>query len=390
MSPTLEEIDQLWTQLEMISNADTLKVTLDTPGPAGEAHPATTVAGNVKEPDLARHEPADEFEAALKESFLTKSSFEVRANKLAYEFDKAKKADPDLHKRYTMSGNNSQKAIFRKNWAAEQWENVVRHRVEINEVSQTDDLEGRFKPVRKWVDDLGGNEEALRGVAFFLKQVCDMPEAERHKFLRRSRWTSMLTIAIPEESWNEGHARKWRLEEHSTQAKAKQTPNESQQRNAKRAIEEPDGASAPKKAPSRAAVAKASSPTKDVASMTPQDLWKVVMTCKAKQEKLSTMIGKLERMSATTDGAWMKKLDEFHHMTSKKCEIETHLAKDPFWVQLDTLPIATMKKDTSRGSLENAISSIQGERGLNKDIDALEEDTLTMQRLFRAKPPKGK
>ena len=102
------------------------------------------------------------------------------------------------------------------------------------------------------------------------------------------------------------------------------------------------------------------------------------------------MIGKLERQSDTVDGAWMKKLDDFHTMSSKKTDIETKLATIPFWVQLDTLPIATMKKETSRGNLENAYLSIQGTDRLEAEIKTPEEFGATMQRLFKAKLPKGK
>ena len=137
----------------------------------------TTPASSVSDSDeslkasMNSVQPQNAVEKAFKDSFQQRGAFDTRGSKLAYEFDKARKADSDLNKSYVTTVGNLNKADFRAKWVSDMWANIVRKRTETHSLSSSERCDGVFKPMKVWIDDLGSNQDAIEGVHYFLKKV---------------------------------------------------------------------------------------------------------------------------------------------------------------------------------------------------------------------------
>ena len=173
-----KEIGELWRHCVGKFTAD-----LETPTKTSTAGPSDEE--QLKE-DMGSAVPKGAYEKALQDSWKEGGNFETRGSKLAYEFDKARKQDKKLQNDYACVAGREAKAAFRSKWVSDQWSGICRKRMETHTMSNSSSCVADFRPIKKWVDDLGSNQEALDGVAFFLRKVLATKPEERVKYMKRS------------------------------------------------------------------------------------------------------------------------------------------------------------------------------------------------------------
>ena len=112
-------------------------------------------------------------EDALQQLARDGGDFPLRGGALAKLWRELLASQPTLKDKYKEQVGYDAQRKFRARWAAEMWGEVVQSRRKTEFREEQTFCDADFDPIAVWVGREGGGQEAIDGIQFFLRKVCD-------------------------------------------------------------------------------------------------------------------------------------------------------------------------------------------------------------------------